>query len=126
MAEVRSFLGLANYYKQLVKDFSHIALPLTTLTQKDVQFHWDEKCSKSFQDLKDCLTTVPTLAYPSREPTDIFILDTDASNAGIGAVLSELQGGEERVIAYASKGLSKIQRWYGVISAGFAVYSVVA
>ena len=112
VAEVRSFLGLANYYKRFVKDFSHIALPLTTLTQKDVQFHWDEKCSKSFQDLKDCLTTAPMLAYPSREPTDIFILDTVANNAGIGAVLSQLQGGEERVIAYASKGLSKSQRNY--------------
>ena len=111
-SEIRSFLGLANYYKRFVKNFSQIALPLTTLTQKDVPFNWDEQCDKSFRDIKDHLTKAPTLAYPSREPSDTFILDTDASNFGIGAVLSQLQDGEERVIAYASKGLTKSQRNY--------------
>ena len=112
VADVRSFLGLANYYKRFVKNFSETALPLTALTQKDQKFIWSDECEASFQTLKQHLTTAPTLAYPSLEASDSFILDTDASNFGIGAVLSQIQNGVEHVIAYASKGLTKSQRNY--------------
>ncbi|XP_068314999.1 uncharacterized protein, partial [Pyrus communis] len=62
VTEVRSFLGLAGYYRRFVKDFSVIALPLTRLTRKDVKFEWDDKCEQSFQQLKHCLTHAPVLA----------------------------------------------------------------
>jgi hypothetical protein len=87
-------------------------MPLTALTQKGKAFEWDDKCEESFQVLKRNLTDSPILAYPSPDPSDKFILDTDASNFGIGAVLSQVQGGTEKVIAYGSKGLSKSQRNY--------------
>ncbi|XP_068315004.1 uncharacterized protein [Pyrus communis] len=64
VTEVRSFLGLAGYYRRFVKDFSVIALPLTRLTRKDVKFEWDDKCEQSSQQLKHCLTHAPVLALP--------------------------------------------------------------
>ena len=112
VAEVRSFLGLANYYKRFIRDFSKVALPLTKLTHKGITFHWDGPCEESFNELKNLLSTAPTLGYPSPKPEDRFILDTDASEFALGAVLSQVQGGEERVIAYASKGLTHSQRNY--------------
>jgi hypothetical protein len=112
VGDVRSFLGLANYYKRFIQGFSSLALPLTEMTGKNKTFRWDERCQTSFESLKDALTTAPVLAYPSSNPDDIFILDTDASNFGIGAVLSQMQDGAERVIAYASKGLGKSERNY--------------
>ncbi len=111
-ADVKSFLGLANYYKRFIQGFSDIAKPLTELTGKNKRFHWDNHCEQSFQALKEALTTAPILAYPSSDPNDLFILDTDASNFGMGAVLSQVQDGTEYVIAYASKGLSRSQRNY--------------
>jgi len=110
--EVRSFLGLANYYKRFVPNFSEVALPLTSLTKKDVPFVWSPECESSFQALKNCLTSAPALAYPIPDEEATFILDTDASDVGIGAVLSQVQNGEEKVVAYASKGLTKSQRNY--------------
>ncbi|XP_070679275.1 uncharacterized protein [Malus domestica] len=64
VTEVRSFLGLAGYYKRFIKVFSMIALPLTRLTRKDVKFKWDNKCEQSFQQLKYYLTHAPVLALP--------------------------------------------------------------
>ena len=101
--DVRSFLGLANYYKRFIKNFSTIAKPLTALTGKGKQFHWDDSCRASFHALKVALTSAPILAYPSPNPINLFILDTDVSEFGIGAVLSQVQDGVERVISYASR-----------------------
>lgn len=80
------------------------------LTCKGARFVWSEHCKDAFQRLKDLLTSSPVLAYPHVE--DSFILDMDASAMGIGGVLSQIQEGEERVIAYASKSLSGTQRRY--------------
>lgn len=80
--------------------------PLTRLTQKDRKFEWSEDCEKAFNSLKHLLTTAPILSYPSTN--DMFILDTDASAYGVGAVLSQLQDGKEVVIAYGSKTLPPI------------------
>ena len=108
--EVRSFLGLLNYYRRFIPDFATVAFPLTKLTQKKIKFSWNEKCQYSFERLQFLLVSAPILGYPKREGD--FILDTDGSQMGIGAVLSQIQDGEERVIAYASKALNKAQQRY--------------
>ena len=110
--ETRSFLGLCGYYRRFVKDFSKIASPLHRLTQKDSKFFWNSDCQTGFERLKNLLTTSPILTFPDFSLP--FILDTDASGDGIGAVLSQVQNGKERVIAYGSKKLKKAERMYDV------------
>ena len=110
--EVRSFLGLANYYRRFIADFSSVAAPITNLTEKGRPYQWTEECEVAFKTLKCRLTEAPILAFPSLDSSHQFILDTDASNDGLGAVLSQVQDGEEKVIAYASKRLNKAQRAY--------------
>ncbi len=105
VAELRSFLGLAAYYRRFVRAFSDIAAPLYRLLEKDSDFRWTEQCDAAFTALKQKLVTAPVLAYPRVE--DTFLLDTDASDRGIGAVLSQCQNGVERVIAYGSRTLTK-------------------
>ena len=112
VTEVRSFLGLASYYRRFVPNFAEIARPLVQLTEKSTQFLWGEAQESAFQKLKTSLTQSPVLVYPC-EGGD-FILDTDASNFGIGAVLSQIQEGEEKVLAYASRALTKQERRYCV------------
>ena len=110
--QVQQFLGLANYYRRFIKNFSEIASPLSQLTKKDVKFSWSKECQKSMETLKKALCAAPILAYPV--PDGRYILDCDASNSGIGAVLSQVQEGQERVISYGSKKLDKAQRNYCV------------
>ena len=110
--EVRSFLGLASYYRRYIRGFADVARPLHRLTEKARKFLWDKECEEAFQTLKGRLQQAPILAYPN--PEGDFILDTDASGDGIGAVLSQIQQGEERVIAYASRTLSRPERNYCV------------
>ncbi|KAK3107513.1 hypothetical protein FSP39_016272 [Pinctada imbricata] len=108
--EVKSFLGLAGYYRRFIPNFSAISFPLNRLMRKKQPFVWDDSCDSAFVKLKQLLTSSPILAFPTEN--DPFILDTDASLTGIGAVLSQIQNGEEVVIAYASKSLNKSQRRY--------------
>ena len=105
-------MGLCSYYRQYIESFSHIAAPLTRLTKKNVKFTWDESCQIAFETLKEKLCSSPVLAYP--KPGLKYILDTDASDVGIDAVLSQVQDGKERVIAYASKKLNAQQQRYSV------------
>jgi hypothetical protein len=99
--EVRSFLGLAGYYRRFIPDFSKIAKPMTSLLQKDHKFVWTEECEAAFCTLRKLLTTAPVLAQPDIEKSfDVFC---DASKNGLGCVL--MQNG--RVIAYASRQLRK-------------------
>ena len=112
VSEVRSFLGTANYYRQFVKDFATIESPLTCLTRKKVPFRWTESCQDSFARLRDCLSSAPVLSYPLRDAP--FILDTDASDNALGCVLSQIQDGVERVIAYSSTSLNRAQQRYCV------------
>ncbi|UYV64930.1 K02A2.6-like [Cordylochernes scorpioides] len=110
--QLRSFLGLCSYYRRFVPGFSNIARPLHRLTESGRPFSWTVDCERAMDKLKQALSSPPMLAYPDQgEP---FILDTDASNTGIGAVLSQTQDGVERVIAYFSKTLSKPERNYCV------------
>ena len=110
--EIQSYLGLCSYYRQYIENFSHIASPLTNLTKKKVKFIWDDSCQKAYEMLKEKLCSAPILALP--QPGLRYILDTDASDTGIGAVLSQIQEGRERVIAYASKKLDTQQQRYSV------------
>ena len=82
VTEIRSFLGLAGYYRRFVKDFSKIAAPLTRLTQKNVKFVWIDRCEEHFQLLKDLLTTAPVLTLPSGD--EGFIVYCDASGLDWG------------------------------------------
>ena len=109
---LHSFLGLCSYYCRFVRGFANIAAPLHRLTEKDKAFVWTHECDVEFHRLKQVMSQAPVLAYPTLEGA--FVLDTDASNTGIGAVLSQTQGREERVIAYFSRSLAKSERQYCV------------
>jgi len=99
ITEIRSFLGMAGYYRRFVQDFAGIALPLTHLLRKATKFEWDEKCEAAFQELKHKLTTAPVLALPVE--VEDCIIYSDASRRCMGCVLMQ----NERVIAYASRQL---------------------
>ena len=88
VTELRNFLGTAGYYRRFVKGFSTIAAPLHELTNKGAVFNWTPKCQQAFEQLKNCLDAAPVLNFPI--PGATYILDTDASDRGIGAVLSQL------------------------------------
>ncbi|CAC5386872.1 unnamed protein product [Mytilus coruscus] len=92
--DVRSFLGLTSYYRKFILIYADKAKPLYKVTEKNQKFVWTDDCQQSFEELKNTLISAPILAYPTRE--DLFILDTDASNVGMGAVLSQLQDGVEK------------------------------
>lgn len=100
VTEVRSFLGLCSYYRKFVKGFSDIAVPLFDLTKKHAKFSWGAECQESFDRLKQTLCEAAVLAYPDFDKP--FILDTDASEHSCGAVLSQIQNGEEKVLSYFS------------------------
>jgi len=110
--EVRSFLGLASYYRRFVPTLAEVAAPLHALMGKNRKFEWTSQCEGAFTKLKQALITSPILAMPN--DTDLFLLDTDAYDVSIGAVLSQVKNGVERVIAYASRSLGKPERNYCV------------
>jgi hypothetical protein len=110
LQEVRSFVGLASYYRQFIAGFMDIARPLHILTEKGRAFVWKSAQEEAFQTLKDKLTSAPLLASP--QDLGQYILDTDASSSGLGAVLHQRQNGEIRVISYASRTLSRAERNY--------------
>ena len=112
VSDVRSGLGVFGYYRRFVKGYSNLAKPLTKLTEKDVEWDWGPTEDEAWNSLKNGLINAPILAYP--DPNEKFILDTDASGFGIGAVLSQIQDGKERVIAYGSRTMTKEERRYCV------------
>ena len=106
VSEMRSFVGLASYYRRFVKGFSSIASQLKSLTKQNVPFVWSNECEESFQKLKTLLTTAPILTLPVEGKN--FIVYCDASYSGFGAVLMQ----EKNVIAYASRQLKVHERNY--------------
>jgi hypothetical protein len=96
VTEIRSFLGLAGYYHRFIKGFSTLTSPMTCLLRKDVQFEWNEKSEKSFQELKKKLITAPVLSLP--EENKPYTLYANAPKEGLGIVLMQ----NRKVIAYAS------------------------
>ena len=96
MTEVRSFLGLAGYYRRFVKGFFVIASPLTKLLRKEVKFEWTYNCQDSFEQLKEMLVEAPILMQPT--PGKEYSLNSDASRIGMGCVLMQ----DGKVVAYAS------------------------
>lgn len=109
---VKSFLGLANYYRCFVRGFSKIAQPLNELTRKEEPFVWTDKRESAFQLLKTRLTSAPILVCP--DFTLPFTLYTDASRFAIGAILGQMQDGRERVVSYASRTLNTHELNYSV------------
>ena len=87
VTELRSFLGLANYYRRFIKDYSKMASPLTDLLKKDKHLEWTEACQEAFQDIKQAVTSEPVLRLPDFELP--FEVHTDASNRALGGVLSK-------------------------------------
>ena len=106
VSEIRSFLGLAGYYRRFVQDFSKIASPLTKLTQKGVPYVWSGKCDEAFNELKKRLTTAPVLVLPERGRD--YVIYCDASCSGLGCVLMQ----EGHVIAYGSRQLKFLEKNY--------------
>ena len=104
--EIRSFLGMAGYYRRFVEGFSSLAAPLTRLTKKNAKFDWNENCERSFSELKKRLTTAPVLALPSGSGG--YTVYSDASYLGLGCVL--MQHG--KVIAYGSRQLKNHEKNY--------------
>jgi len=100
--EIRSFLGLAGYYRRFIEGFSKLALPLTQLTQKGQTYVWDAICEKSFQELKKRLTSAPVLILPNQKES--FVV----SKMGLGGVLMQ----NRKVVAYASRQLKVHEKNY--------------
>lgn len=111
---MKSFIGLCSYYRQYIQSFSGIAQPLYRCAEeKPLRWTLDSReAETAFIQLKWALTSAPVLGYPN--PNGKFILDADTSNGGIGAVLSQLQDGQERAIAYFSWILNRAECQYCV------------
>ncbi|KAG2390376.1 uncharacterized protein HKW66_Vig0222180 [Vigna angularis] len=106
VTEVRSFVGLAGYYRRFIEGFSKIVAPLTYLTRKDQPFAWTDRCEESFQELKKKLTSAPVLVIPdTAKPFEVYC---DASYQGLGCVLMQ----ERKVVAYASRQLKIHEKNY--------------
>jgi hypothetical protein len=110
LKQMRSFLGLANYYRNFVAGFSRIAAPLHALVQKKKQWTWGEVEQKAFNELKLALTNTPTLSLP--DPNLPFIITTDASQFAIGAVLSQQKENGLQPVAYMSQKMNSAERNY--------------
>ncbi|XP_057248907.1 uncharacterized mitochondrial protein AtMg00860-like [Beta vulgaris subsp. vulgaris] len=92
VSEIRSFLGLAGYYRRFVKDFSRIAQSLTKLMKKESKFLWSEECERAFQELKKCLTTAPVLTLPTKGVGFEYIV-THRSSVGLCSYATKESGG---------------------------------
>jgi hypothetical protein len=110
--ELQAFLGLINYYRNFVKDCARKTEPLTKMLRKDVKFEWNPTAEQVFQWIKKVLTSDIILTRPNFDKT--FILHTDGSALGLGAVLSQMDPqGNERPLAYASRRTSRTEAKYG-------------
>ena len=113
VTQVRQFVGLTSYYRRFIKNFAKTAAPLHNLTRKDVEFCWTVQCQDAFDALKRRLTEAPVLVYPNFNFG--FILETDASYQGLGAVLSQrLEDQKLHPVAFGSRALAPTEKNYAV------------
>lgn len=112
VTKLRGFLGLTGYYRKFVRNFGHLAKPLTQLLKKK-QFLWSEDAQQAFLKLKQAMTTTPVLALPNFN--EVFTVETDACEGGLGAVL--MQKGQP--IAFLSKALSEKHRYLSIYGKEF-------
>ena len=112
--ELQRFLGFANFYRRFIRDYSMVASPLTRLTSSTVPFCWSDEANEAFNQLKHLFTTAPVLVQP--DTSKQFIVEVDASDTGVGAVLSQRGGSGERLhpCAFYSRRLSPTERNYDV------------
>lgn len=113
VVEVQRFLGMCNYYRKYVQDYSKTARPLFVLCKKDTPFVWNGACKQAFDSLKKALTTAPVLIFPDFKET--FYVTTDASEYAVGSILSQGAIPDDRPIQYFSKTLTAAQINYAVI-----------
>lgn len=107
---IKSFLGLVGYYRRFIKNFAHIAKPLTSLLRKNIEFIWNSECNSAFEKLKMAITTEPVLQHPNFK--EKFILTTDASNFAISGILSQGKIGVDLPIAFISRTLQPAETRY--------------
>ncbi len=110
LKQSRRFLRMASRYRRFIPEFATIAQPLTRLTKKNQPWVWNKEQQEAFEVLKRHLTSAPTLTCPHFSLP--FTLQTDASSVRLGAILTQVQDGQERVIAYASHSLTGPERKY--------------
>uniref|UniRef100_A0A3B3HCI3 Gypsy retrotransposon integrase-like protein 1 n=1 Tax=Oryzias latipes TaxID=8090 RepID=A0A3B3HCI3_ORYLA len=111
--DLQRFLGFANFYRRFVRNYSCIANPLTSLTSSKTSFRWNQEAEDAFNHLKDLFTTAPVLAHA--DPTRQFVVEVDASDTGVGAVLSQrTDDGKLHPCAFFSRKLSASERNYDV------------
>uniref|UniRef100_A0A669CQG4 Gypsy retrotransposon integrase-like protein 1 n=1 Tax=Oreochromis niloticus TaxID=8128 RepID=A0A669CQG4_ORENI len=110
--QLQRFLGFANFYRRFIRDFSRIALPLTQLTSPKLAFQWSDAAQSAFQELKKWFTSAPILVQP--DTTLQFVVKVDASNSGVGAVLSQQKEGKMHPCAFFSRRLTPAERIYDV------------
>ncbi len=110
--EVRSFLGLAGYYRKFIRRFSHICSPITELLKNDTPYEWTIEREKCFKLLKQAISSAPVLQLPN--PSLPFIVTTDASGYAVGATLSQDQGNGDQPIAFLSKKMLPAEKNYPV------------
>jgi hypothetical protein len=108
--DVRAFLGLALFYRRLVRKFAETAKPLTKFIKKNQEFVWGPDQQEAFDQLKTKRCSTPVLAYPNFDSP--YILTTDASKVAVAAILSQVQNGIERPIAFASRQMNKAEQSY--------------
>ena len=108
--DIRSFLGLASYYRKFMKGFSQLAKPLTDLTREKVKWSWEDSQEASFKALKVAIATAPILRLPDFERQ--FVITTDASDVAIGAILEQDFGSGLQPIAYSSRKLNSTEIRY--------------
>ncbi|XP_026330562.1 uncharacterized protein K02A2.6-like, partial [Hyposmocoma kahamanoa] len=116
VTELRSFLGMVNFFAKFIRNISSILSPLYNLLRKNVEWKWDGKCERSFQKVKQLLMSAEVLCH--YDPNRPLVLTCDASARGVGAVLSqrgEGADGRERAVAYASRTLSDAETNYSQI-----------
>ena len=108
--QLQSFLGAANYYHKFIPHYSHLTEPLRRLLKADSTWDWTSDCARAFNAIKEAIATLPVLAHFDTKATTV--LTCDASGKALGAVLYQIQSGEDRPIAFALRSLSTCEQSY--------------